>query len=439
MALVRSNRPQRRVRALRRSGALLAIGLWSVSAWATAPTLLVGTSGDYAPFSLERDGRLEGFDVAVARAYSQERGLDLKFVRFRWPELLTDLAAGRFELAMSGVTVRPERSVAGRFTVPVVQSGAVALVHIASGLDETASLDDPEVKLAVNAGGHLERVARQLFPRAQITAFSNNADVREAVLDGAFDAAVTDTLEAPFWLHETEELRMLGPFTRDRKAYLVRPDLGERAADLSAWLLEREADGTLARLRTRWLNAGNAPPTALALPALLAAVDERLDLMPLVAELKRSSGDPVHVPEQEDRVVVAASVAVADAARRLGVPAPRSDAVATLFRAQMAAAKEIQFAILAAPAPTESGAPMDLAALRQALLRIGDRIAELLVRLPSGLEEEQVHSLAQSGLDAPGLGALARDRIASGIIAVAASREPACPSGSRLWPACPSP
>jgi hypothetical protein len=72
-------------------------------------------------------------------------------------------------------------------------------------------------------------------------------------------------------------------------------------------------------------------------------------------------------------------------------------------------------------------------------LRIGDRIAELLVRLPSGLEEEQVHSLAQSGLDAPGLGALARDRIASGIIAVAASREPACPSGSRLWPACPSP
>jgi cyclohexadienyl dehydratase len=88
------------------------------------PRLRVGTSGDYAPFSQDgKAGELRGFDVAVARAYAEERGLELEFVRFRWPQLLRDLAADRFDVAMSGVTVRPLRSVAGRFSVPSSRAG----------------------------------------------------------------------------------------------------------------------------------------------------------------------------------------------------------------------------------------------------------------------------------------------------------------------------
>ena len=50
------------------------------------PVLRVGTSGDYAPFSSTGEGSSPaGFDIAVARAYAQERGLGLEFVRFRWP------------------------------------------------------------------------------------------------------------------------------------------------------------------------------------------------------------------------------------------------------------------------------------------------------------------------------------------------------------------
>ena len=55
--------------------------------------LRVGTSGDYAPFSSAGEGRSpSGFDIAVARAYAQERGLGLEFVSFRWPDLVRDLA-----------------------------------------------------------------------------------------------------------------------------------------------------------------------------------------------------------------------------------------------------------------------------------------------------------------------------------------------------------
>src|SRR5882724_6528427 len=78
------------------------------------PPLRVGTSGDYAPFSVRAaDGTLSGFDIEVARAYAAERGREIVFVPFRWPELGARFVAGDFDIVMSGVTVRPDRLVAG--------------------------------------------------------------------------------------------------------------------------------------------------------------------------------------------------------------------------------------------------------------------------------------------------------------------------------------
>jgi len=111
----------------------------------SAGRLRVGTSGDYAPFSLAaEDGARSGFDVEVARRYAKERGLEVEIVRFRWPELLRDLEADRFEVAMSGVTVVPRRSLAGRFSVPVVESGAVLLTREPERWKTPDELDRPD-------------------------------------------------------------------------------------------------------------------------------------------------------------------------------------------------------------------------------------------------------------------------------------------------------
>ena len=85
-----------------------------------APPLRVGTSGDYPPFSVRTatdDWR--GFDVEVAHAYAAARGRAVVFVPFRWPELTAQLAAGAFDVAMSGVTVRADRLLVGTMTASV--------------------------------------------------------------------------------------------------------------------------------------------------------------------------------------------------------------------------------------------------------------------------------------------------------------------------------
>jgi cyclohexadienyl dehydratase len=345
---------------------LLLAGLLPASARAD-DVLRVGTSGDYAPFS---------------------------FVSSVDPEALEGF------VAMSGITVRPERSLEGRFSVAVATSGAMALVDEDGPFRGVQDLRLPGLRLAVNAGGHLERVARDQFPRATLIAVADNAAVLPALLDGSVDAAISDDLEAVQWRAAAPGLRALGPFSRDRKAYLVRPDRRELAARLDTWLLERERDGTLAELRE--LHLGRGEETATPLLALLAAMDERLELMPLVAEAKRAAELPVRAPEREEAVVENAVAAAREAAERSGVTGLPDRWVRRLFRAQIEAAVGVQEFVLSQPPGPSAPA---LETLRPALDRIGERIAAYLVRLPGPLDPVQVERQAIDAIEVEGLDA----------------------------------
>lgn len=370
-----------------------------------APRVLrIGTSGDYAPFSdwgpateetaSARGVSPQGFSIDVAQSFAEAEGFEIEWVRFRWPELLADVAAGRFELAISGITVRPERSVAGRFSLPLTTSGAIVLVPEASALDSPSDLDRAEIRLAVNAGGHLERVTRKLFPAASIEPVEANAQVLGRLQQGLVHAVVTDTLEAPHWERRADiALRRIGPLTTDRKAALVVATRGDLARRFDAWLLDAEANGSLPTLR-RWHGLPDTRTAEIG-EALLASFDERLALMPDVARVKRLLGRPIEDRAVEARVIAAALRSVEQEARVQGTTAPDADAVASLFRAQIEAAKWIQAHAReidgdAAPAQTppsemlRSAARRELEdALRPALIRIGDRIAGLLARASS--------------------------------------------------------
>ena len=405
---------------------LLFVGLWGSAPAAGVESepapVRVGTSGDYAPFSTMEPGRpprWDGLDVALARAWAADRGREVVFVPFRWPELLGDLAADRFDVAMSGVTVRPERSTAGRFGIPVVETGAVVLARDPDRWSELRQLDRPSVRIGVNAGGHLERVARARFPRATLLAIPDNAAVLGALVDEAVDAVVTDTAEAERWQEAAggdSAVERLGPFTRDRKAWLVTASDAALAADLDTWLVAREADGTLARLRRAWMPGGEGAAVAHPLAALMAALDERLSLMPWIGRVKRRDGLPLEVPERETVVLEAATSAALAAAAAADVRPPSVLEIRGFFRAQMEAAKQVQRdAVRDTAAPASATLPDLDGALRPALLRIGEKIAWLLVRLPSDLDRATIRAAADDGLRAPYLSNASRRALADAV------------------------
>lgn len=374
-----------------------------------AETLRVGTSGDYPPFSSTAAGAPAGFDIDVATAYAKNRGLALEFVPFAWPELIAALDADRFDVAMSGITVREDRSLVGRFSVPLLETGAVILAAGHSGADSFDDLDQHGTRIGVNAGGHLERVANRAFRLATIVAIPSNAGVLAALGADSVDAVVTDSVEAPLWESKVEDTTRIGPITRDRKAYLVSASRAKLAGDLDAWLLEREADGSLTKWRREHFVAGNqlgpdvaaGALTATPLAALVAAMDERLALMPSVAAVKRAKVLPIAAPARERKVLAATLAAVREAAAAAGRPAPAADAVNAFTQAQMDAAKAVQMAAVRDEefAPPDALPDLDTE-LRPALLRIGERIAALIIALPEDLPTHEIASVCSAGLRA---------------------------------------
>jgi cyclohexadienyl dehydratase len=333
---------------------LLALAVACTPTRPAAKTLRVGTSGDYAPFSFKDETPWDGFDLYVARTFAQDTGRKIELVEFRWPALELDLHANKFDVAMSGVTMRPWRALYGTFTRPIVRVGAVVVLKpgVATSL---AALDVSTRRIGVNAGGYLEKLARRLFRRAEIVPIPDNRALAQALRDGRVDALMSDELEASMFRRLVPDAVLLGPLTNDRKAYLARdPAL---ASELDAWLRAREIDGSLAGLRARLLGpAWGARHTALAsdLDALLAAIELRLAFMPAVAQAKEERGLPTEDAAQEAQVI-------ARARERATLVGASPDAIAALFDAMMAAAKHAQDAYRALPAnarpPVES---MDL-------------------------------------------------------------------------------
>jgi cyclohexadienyl dehydratase len=387
--------------------------------------LRAGTSGDYPPLSVWKNDRVEGFAPALIMAFASAQKQEVEWTRFGWPSLAGDLRAGKFDLAADGITVRPERSIGGRFTIPIARGGAILLLRrpawaptVSDGAAPLAAIDRPALRVVVNQGGHLERVARGLLHAADIRAIADNDAVRAAFVRGEADAAMTNTFEAPRWAEGAPGVEQVGPLTQDVTAIWVRVDHAEVAERLDAWLLDEEESGTLAALRTRWLGPGAGARAALPVSALLAATAERLALMPFVAAAKQRTGKAVEDPAQEERVIAASASAVAKAAATRGSVAPPRTAVDAFFRAQIEAAKAVQQRV---PPPATPAFSLD-DDLRPAIARISARMAVLMVRVPRGTQRAAVASEARADLAGSGLEVEEIDRLAAAIAALGDSQ-----------------
>ena len=131
--------------------------------------LRVGMTGDYAPFSVEEGGSLRGADVELALALAAKLQVQPQFVRTSWPELMQDYAAGRFDVAVGGISVTPAREAQAVFSMPYHSGGKTPIVRCGTqaSFDTLPEIDRPDVRVVVNPGGTNEQFARERLGAAQ--------------------------------------------------------------------------------------------------------------------------------------------------------------------------------------------------------------------------------------------------------------------------------
>jgi cyclohexadienyl dehydratase len=217
--------------------------------------LRIGTTGDYAPFSLESGGTLAGADIDMGLRLAAHLGVEPVFVRTSWPGLSDDLRHGRFDIAISGIGPTPERAALGSFSLPYHSGGKTLLARCAdrARFDSPEDIDQPGVRVIVNPGGTNERYVREHVSRAQVIVHPDNRGVFAEIAAGHADVMVTDDVEAELQARRWPGLlcrTYAGTLTQGEKRILMLRDPALLSA-VDAWLAGEIAAGVPARALER--------------------------------------------------------------------------------------------------------------------------------------------------------------------------------------------
>jgi cyclohexadienyl dehydratase len=167
---------------------------------ARARVVRVGTTGDYPPFSERREETFTGIDPVLARDLAVSLDAQVQFVPTTWPTLLADLAADRFDVALSGIGRTPARARAGALSAPYHRGGKTPIVRCGTEtrFDTLAKIDRPGVRVVVNRGGANERFVRARIAQASVRVLDDNARVFDEVAAGRADVMITDRIEVEY-------------------------------------------------------------------------------------------------------------------------------------------------------------------------------------------------------------------------------------------------
>lgn len=97
--------------------------LFSLSA--SAETLRIGVEGAYPPFSsVNKDGKLEGFDIEIAEALCADMGVECKLIKQDWDGIIPALIAKKYDAIVASMSITEERLEKVDFSKPYYKSPA---------------------------------------------------------------------------------------------------------------------------------------------------------------------------------------------------------------------------------------------------------------------------------------------------------------------------
>ena len=210
--------------------------------------LRVGTTGDYKPFTfLEADGSRWGADVEMAQDLAKKLGVKLVLVETVWAKLLDDQLAGKFDIAMGGVTITPPRAEKAYFSIPTFVDGKrpIARCTDKDKFVSVEAINRPDVRVIVNPGAQNEKFARENFGNARLTVHKDNATVFEEIAAGRADVMVTDGIEVDHTAHIMPVLcpaSVPAAFTKLEKAYMMPQDIDLKTL-VDDWLADAQKSG----------------------------------------------------------------------------------------------------------------------------------------------------------------------------------------------------
>ncbi len=234
----------------------------------SAPSVItVGIDPGFEPFVFTQEGRLAGFDVDLLNAMAAEAGFEVAFVVSAFDEIFDGLQQGRYDAAISAITVTEARQRRVDFTAPYFESGKapVSFYNPGQGIairTDTMTITGTEslvegLRVGVKRGTTGAAFAEENIS-AEIVPFAESEPAIEALAAGELDAVIVDIPVIVGYIRNNPEagIRITGgPVTEEAYAIAVSKDKPAVRALLDTALVKVKESGAYDQIYNRWFGA----------------------------------------------------------------------------------------------------------------------------------------------------------------------------------------
>lgn len=161
-------------------------------------TLTIGMSADFPPYEFhikneQGEDQIVGFDVEIAKEIANDMGAKLEIKDLKFDSLLNELASGRVDFVISGLSPTPERAKQIEMS-KIYYKAEQAVVTREADKDKFSTMESLEgAKIGVQLGSIQEEMAKKV-PNAKLTSLAKINDIIMQLNTNRVDAAI---LEGP--------------------------------------------------------------------------------------------------------------------------------------------------------------------------------------------------------------------------------------------------
>ena len=228
---------------------------------AAQKVLRVGSLTAYPPFEYldTESGRYEGFDMDLIREVGKRMDREIEIVSMGLDALVPALLAKSVDVAVSALTITPERAAKVDFTKPYYDAGLTIMTTKANAPKITGpeSLENQCLCAEIGSAG---AVYMKRIPGATIRTFNSAAEAFMELSQGGCFAMVNDRPVNEYVLAQKSSkglglTEMPYVLSEDQYGFAVNKQNGELLAQLNSTLDAMKADGSFDKIYRKWFGS----------------------------------------------------------------------------------------------------------------------------------------------------------------------------------------
>jgi polar amino acid transport system substrate-binding protein len=222
-------------------------------------TLKVGMS-TFVPWAMkDKEGKLIGFEIDIARRLAEDMGVEIEFIPTKWSGIIPSLLTGKFDVIIGGMGIRAERNLKVNFSIPYDYTGMSIVADKGSvpGFTKIEDFNKKGITIAARIGTTAAAAVKKIMPDADLKLFDDESQAVQELLNGRADAVVASSpLPAYQSLKYPEKLYLPFDenFTKEPIGFALRKGDVDTLNFFNNWIIVADSEGWFKERKHHWFN-----------------------------------------------------------------------------------------------------------------------------------------------------------------------------------------